>query len=111
MLVYELGHLWFLQALLFLAIVYVLGRALAKATSLRPLVVYPERVPPDAVLLICIVVLTAVTFVERLIWPVGKAIFLNFQPGFFGHYIFAFFVGILAYRGDWFQRLEKAQAQ
>jgi hypothetical protein len=71
-----------LQALLILAVVYVLFKALAKAMSLRPIQVYPDRFPPDAVLIVCIVVLTALTFVEHLIWPVGKAIFLNFQAGF-----------------------------
>ena len=27
------------------------------------------------------------------------------------HYIFCFFVGVLAYRGDWFRRLERTQAR
>jgi surface polysaccharide O-acyltransferase-like enzyme len=111
LLVYEPGHLWFLQALLILAVIYALFRALGKGASIRPIQVYPNRFPPDATLLICIVVLTALTFVEHLIWPVDKAIFLNFQAGFFMHYIFSFFVGMLAYRGDWFQRLSKAQAR
>jgi hypothetical protein len=110
-LVYEPGHLWFLQALLIFAVVYVLSRALAKVASLKPFQVYPDNFPPDAILWICIAVLTALTFVEHLIWPVGKAIFLNFQAGFFVHYIFCFFVGVLAYRGDWFQQLSKAQAR
>jgi surface polysaccharide O-acyltransferase-like enzyme len=110
-LVYQPGHLWFLQALLIFAVVYVLSRALVKVASLKPFQVYPDRFPPDATLWICIGVLTVLTFVEHLIWPVGKAIFLNFQAGFFVHYIFCFFVGVLAYRGNWFQRLSKAQAR
>jgi glucan biosynthesis protein C len=42
---------------------------------------------------------------------VGKAIFLNFQAGYFVHYTFCFYIGVLAYRGDWFSRLSKAQAR
>jgi glucan biosynthesis protein C len=110
-LVYEPGHLWFLQALLIFAVIYVLFGALVKRTSIQPVQLYVDRFPPDATIWICIGVLTALTFVEHLIWPVGKAIFLNFQAGFFVHYIFCLFVGVLAYRGNWFQRLSKAQAR
>jgi surface polysaccharide O-acyltransferase-like enzyme len=35
----------------------------------------------------------------------------GFQLGHFVHYIFSFFVGVLAYRGDWFNRLERRQAR
>jgi glucan biosynthesis protein C len=108
---YAPGHLWFLQALLLFAIIYALFRALASRASIRPFQLYRDRFPPDAILWICIGVLTVLTFLEHLIWPVGKAIFLNFQAGFFVHYITCFFVGVVAYRGDWFQRLSKAQAR
>ena len=89
----------------------MLFRVLAKAASLQPVRVFPNRFPPDAVLLMCVFVLAVLTFVERLVWPIGKAIFRNFQAGFFVHYSFCFFVGVLAYRGDWFQCLQRAQAR
>ena len=57
-----------------------------------------------------IVVLGLVTYAVRLVFPVGIW-FLNVQPGHFTHYTFAFFVGVLAYRGDWFGRLSQAQAR
>jgi surface polysaccharide O-acyltransferase-like enzyme len=110
-LVYDPGHLWFLQVLLIFAVVYVLCRVLASRGSMRPIQVYRHRFPPDASLFACIGVLTVLTFIERMIWPVGEVIFLNLQAGFFSHYVFCFFVGVLAYRGDWFQRLGKAQAR
>jgi surface polysaccharide O-acyltransferase-like enzyme len=110
-LVYHPSHLWFLQLLLIFAAIYVLFRALASRASIQPLRPYADRFPPDACLFACIGVLTVLTFVERLIWPVGEAIFLNLQAGFFVHYVFCFFVGVLAYRGDWFQRLPKGQAR
>jgi surface polysaccharide O-acyltransferase-like enzyme len=110
-LVYDPGHLWFLQALLIFAVLYVLSRSLEARTSIQPLQLYPDTFPPDATLAICIGVLSVLTFLERLVWPVGKAIFANFQAGFFVHYVFCFYVGVLAYRGDWFQRLSQAQAR
>ena len=110
-LLYEPGHLWFLQLLLIFAVIYVLLRALASRASIEPLRPYPDRFPPDAVLFACIGVLTVLTYLERLIWPVAKAIFLGMQAGSFVHYVFCFYVGVLAYRGDWFQRLGKAQAR
>jgi surface polysaccharide O-acyltransferase-like enzyme len=109
---YDPGHLWFLQLLLVFAIVYVVYRALAdRRAQDKPIQLYPDRFPPDAILFACIAVLTVLTFFERLIWSVGEAIFMNFQAGFFVHYVFCLFVGVLAYRGDWFRRLSKGQAR
>ena len=108
--VYEAGHLWFLQALLFFALIYVLYRAIAGRNGDKsPFQIYRDRFPPDGVLLLSIVVLGVVTYVVRLRFPAGVW-FLEVQPGHFAHYVFAFFVGILAYRGDWFERLSRAQA-
>lgn len=108
---YEAGHLWFLQALLILALVYVLYKAIAGRNGENsPFQVYRDRFPPDVALLLSIVVLGAVTYAVRLRFPVGVW-FLEVQPGHFAHYVFSFFVGILAYRGDWFGRLPRAQAR
>ena len=109
---YQPGHLWFLQLLLVFAAVYVIFRALADRRAQDKLIqLYQDRFPPDTILFLCIGVLTVLTFAEHLVFPVGKAIFLNFQAGFFVHYAFCFYVGVLAYRGDWFRRLSKAQAR
>jgi len=108
---YDPGHLWFIQALLFFAIIYIIFRALAKSAPSQSIQLYRDRFPPDAVLFLCIGILTVLTFIEHLLFPVGKAIFLNFQAGYFVHYIFCFYIGVLAYRGDWFGRLSKAQAR
>ena len=108
---YDPGPLWFLQALLLFAIIYVIFRALAKRPPIQSVQLYRDRFPPDAVLFLCIGVLTILTFLEHLVFPVGKAIFLNFQAGYFVHYTFCFYIGVLAYRGDWFRHLPKAQAR
>lgn len=108
---YDPGPLWFIQALLLFAIIYVIFRALAKSAPIQSVQLYRDRFPPDAILFLFIGILTVLTFIEHLVWPVGKAIFLNFQAGYFAHYIFCFYIGVLAYRGDWFGRLSKAQAR
>jgi len=109
---YDPGHLWFLQALLLFAVIYVIFRALAdRSATKKSIQLYRDRFPPDAILFLCIGILTILTFIEHLVFPAGKAIFLNFQAGFFVHYTFCFYIGVLAYRGDWFRRLSKAQAR
>ena len=107
---YDPEHLWFLQVLLFFAVIYVIFRALAKSASIQSLQLYRDRFPPDAILFLSIVVVAVLTFAVRLVFPVDEW-FLRIQPGHFVHYAFCFYVGVLAYRGDWFRRLSKAQAR
>ena len=63
--------------------------------------------PSDGIIWITVIVLSIFTFMMRLAYPIGETI-LNVHPGHVTHYIFAFFIGIVAYRGDWFQRLSNA---
>jgi surface polysaccharide O-acyltransferase-like enzyme len=108
---YDPGHLWFLQALLLFAIIYVLFRALANGSaSKKSIQLYRDTFPPDATLFLSIAILAILTFIVRLRFPDGVW-FLRVQPAHFVHYIFAFYAGVLAYRGDWFRRLSKAQAR
>ncbi len=109
---YQPGHLWFLQALLFFAFLYFLFKATTGRRASKKLLKLNETAfPSDAILFLCIGVLSVLTFLEHLAFPVGKAIFLNFQAGFFIHYTFCFYCGVLAWRGDWFNRLSGAQAR
>ena len=108
---YSPGHLWFLQALLVFAIVYVVYRLWADRNADKKYFQYSQgRFPPNRSLALSIFLLAILTFGMRTIFPVGVW-FLGVQPGHFVHYIFAFFVGILARRGDWFTRLDKKQAR
>ena len=110
--VYNPGHLWFLQALLLFAVVYVAlaHRRRASKEPAHPFELFPDRFPPDRALLISIVTLAILTFAVRSMIPIGEWV-AGFQLAHFVDYIFAFFVGILAYRGDWFSRLGKRQAR
>ena len=107
-LAYEPGHLWFLQVLLVFAFIYMIYRALTPQS--KSFQISLDRFPPDTALKASIVVLAVLTFAMRIKFPIGEAV-LGVQPAHLVHYIFAFFVGTLAYRGDWFNRLEKAQAK
>lgn len=108
---YTPGHLWFLQALLLFAVIYVVYRIFSdKDPDHKRLQYYSDRFPPNRALIISIAVLAVLTFAVRIFIPIGKE-FYSTQPAHFVHYIFCFFVGILAYRGDWFSRLKGSQAK
>ena len=110
---YEPGHLWFLQLLLLFAVIYVLYKWLVGRFPRKlSIQIYRENFPPDSLLLLSIVILSILTFTLRLVLPVGETIrVLNIQPAHVSHYVFAFFVGVLAYRGDWFRRLTREQGR
>jgi len=105
------GHLWFLQALLAFAVIYVLYRLFAdRDQENKRFQYYLDRFPPNRALIASIAVLAVLTFAVRIFIPIGEWIG-GIQPAHFIHYIFCFFVGILAYRGDWFSRLQGGQAK
>ncbi len=108
---YYPGHLWFLSALLLFAVVYAVYRKFSDRDSDRKrFQYYPDRYPPNRALIITIFILAILSFIMRIFIPIGEWIG-GFQPAHFVHYIFCFFVGILAYRGDWFRRLLGSQAK
>jgi glucan biosynthesis protein C len=107
---YAPGHLWFLQALLLFAVVYVLYRMVMNRVPAKQRPPwYADRFPPDRALALTIALLAVLTFVVRIGYPVGRWVY-GFQLGHFIHYVFSFFAGILAYRGDWLSRIGRHQA-
>ena len=108
---YDPGHLWFLQALLLFAVIYAVYHGFSdRDRSQQRFRVFPDRYPTNRALIIAIAVLAVLTFIVRIFVPIGEWIG-GFQLAHFIHYIFCFFIGILAYRGDWFSRLGKSQAR
>jgi len=100
------GHLWFLQLLFLFALIYVVFKLFKKdATNLTK-----RAFPSDGIIWIAVVFLSISTFLMRLAYPIGETI-LNVQPGHISHYIFAFYIGIIAYRGNWFRRLGNYQGK
>jgi surface polysaccharide O-acyltransferase-like enzyme len=103
---YDPGHLWFLQLLFLFALIYVIFKRIkTEATNMED-----RAFPPDGVMWLTVIVISILTFLMRLAYPVGETV-LNVQPGHFVHYVFAFYVGVLAYRGDWFGRLTNAKGR
>jgi len=97
---YQPGHLWFLQLLFLFALIYVIFKVFKKeATNIES-----RPFPSNGLIWITVIILSIFTFLMRLAYPIGETI-LNVHPGHITHYIFAFFIGILAYRGNWFERL------
>jgi len=100
------GHLWFLEALLLFALGYVIYWRMREA----PIILYENDFPPNKIIALCISVLSIVTFIVRVWSPIGVWMY-GLAFGQITHYIFGFFVGILAYRGDWFNTLSRSQAR
>jgi glucan biosynthesis protein C len=97
------GPLWFVEALLFFAIAYLAWRSFAKKPT------KPRAIPRNRSILLFGLLLGAVTFAVRLVFPVGYTFdLLNFQLPFFPQYIALFIVGLIAFRSNWLQTLPKS---
>lgn len=107
---YDPGHLWFLQALLIFAVVYVLIYSVTSSNPVSSTKSATRPFPADRTLWGWIGILAVLTFAVRVYLPVGVWAW-GVQPGHFVHYIFAFSVGIIAYHTGWFEQLPQAQAR
>ncbi len=94
------GPLWFIEALFYFTLIYVVWRLLSKKPSeARPL-------PNNLVIALLAVALGAVSFVVRIWFPLGYVLNpVGFQLPFFPQYIVFFLVGIFAFRGNWLLNL------
>jgi hypothetical protein len=112
-LVLGVDHLWFLQALLIFAGIYVTYQILnpQKRSSEELKTPYLNKFPTDKAIITLIGVLALITFSIRIFVLVGTTIIFNFQFAHFASYGFCFWLGILAYRGKWFANLPDSQAK
>jgi len=95
------GPLWFVEALLIFSFVYVLWRLATRNRPAKP--VAESSFPSNGAVLLLAVVMTAATFLARLVFRVDDYNFvpLNLQLPFFAQYIILFIVGLVAYRRNW----------
>jgi len=99
------GPLWFVEALLILAVIYALLRRATEALS--PWSNAGGRLPGNIAIAALACALGIVTFIARMWFPVGSFFGpLDFQLGFFPQYIALFVVGLMAYRGNWLVRID-----
>jgi surface polysaccharide O-acyltransferase-like enzyme len=95
-----------LQLLFLFALIYAVFKLFKKeATKLED-----RTLPSDGIIWITVILLSILSFLMRMAYPIGETV-LNVQPGHISHYIFAFFIGIIAYRGYWFGRLTNAKGK
>lgn len=94
------GPLWFVAALLVFTLCYIL---LGKTGLMRmPALHFPGR----GRILLTAFILGIVTFLIRLVYPVGMSIDpAGFQPAHFAQYIFLFIMGIVARENRWLREM------
>ena len=93
----HIGPLWFVEALLYFAIIYVLVRLFTRWKL-------DVKAPTIGNLIVTAILLGITAFLLRLVSPVGEEI-LGMQFGYFPSYILLFISGIVAYRGNWLEAL------
>jgi len=97
----DTGPLWFVEALLIFAFIYVLFKQWKRnRDSKTP----PGRknVPGNGFIIFFAVILGIVSFIVRMRFPIGWNFDpLNLQIAFFPQYIVLFIIGLIAYHRDW----------
>jgi peptidoglycan/LPS O-acetylase OafA/YrhL len=98
---FEPGPLWFAEALLIFATVWLIWRLARKPA---PSAAGEQAFPSNAMLLAAALLTGLLAFLLRLVWPVGVNVaFL--QLGYFASYIALFIAGCAASSGKWLERI------
>lgn len=98
------GPLWFVETLLVFSAVYAGWRLVFR----RHTPTFGEIPLTQGKILGFMILLSLLTFVSRLAFPVGQE-FFHLQLSFFAQYIGMFVAGIIAYRHRWLQNLTGRQ--
>jgi surface polysaccharide O-acyltransferase-like enzyme len=109
------GPMWFVELMLIFIVAYGLGRLFVSlvAGSSRDADRSPSiRMPGNTTVGVFALFLGLIIFVMRIWLPIDS----YFEPlglplAYVPQYIVLFFVGVIAYRGDWFQRTSVAAAK
>lgn len=100
--IWGFGPLWYCVALLFFSFVYAGWRILIPAQGKAPSI--PRPFPHTSAILGFSGIIALATFLARIPWPIGTAVY-NLQFGYFSQYIAFFIAGTLAYRHGWLTAL------
>lgn len=93
------GPLWFVMALLIFCSLYIVMKRIIKQKE-----AYQMMLPSNKRIAISLILVGLITFVVRLTYPVGTAVY-NFQFCYFTFYIYLFIAGLMAYRGNWLEQM------
>jgi surface polysaccharide O-acyltransferase-like enzyme len=97
----DFGVLWFVAALLLFSVIYVLLKSLFRINFKKKM-----PAPGSWTVLLFAIILGIISFVIRIIFPVGWVLKpLGFQLGHFPQYIALFSIGLLAASNNWFEGL------
>lgn len=102
------GPLWFCEALLIFCIIYALFRVIHR--QLGTVRLFGKELPGKGSIWGFIVLIAVCSFLVRIPWPNGTS-FYNLQFCYFSQYVFFFGAGILAYRGNWLNRLSNSMGR
>jgi fucose 4-O-acetylase-like acetyltransferase len=97
----DLGVTWFIAALLLFTLLYATAKKMFKITFDKLI-----TVPNSCSILLFSIALGIISFLVRIIFPVGWILKpIGFQPGHFPQYIALFSIGLLASKNNWFDQL------
>lgn len=97
----DLGVTWFVAALLLFTLIYVAAKSLFNINFKKAL-----KVPNSRSILLFAIALGIISFLTRIIFPVGWVLEpIGFQLGHFPQYIALFIVGLLAAKNNWLANL------
>jgi peptidoglycan/LPS O-acetylase OafA/YrhL len=99
------GPLWFVEALLIFTIACV-----PFARWLKPAPEAPDTKLPAGKMWLLVVLITALAFSIRLVYPVGTSV-ANLQFCYFAAYVVAFVVGVLAGKHSWIAAISYGSAK
>lgn len=103
----DFGVLWFVAALLVFTLVYVFIRGDNAAKQYK---VY--KLPSNNTILLFAFVIGIISFLVRIIFPVGWVLHpVGFQLAHFTQYIALFALGIVAFRSQWVEKLDPARGR
>jgi len=96
------GPMWFAAALLIFSLVYAGARAIFPNVRMES---FAAQLRPSLRNLVLLALGIAVlAYLIRIVQPIGTAV-LNMQLCFFASYVVLFWVGIVAYRGDFLRKI------
>ena len=98
----DFGVLWFTAALLVFSLIYVLVKPVQDG---RPRRNYP--LPSDRAIFIFALAVAAVSYVVRMVFPLGWVLHpLGFQLGYFPQYIALFWAALIASKNNWLEQTD-----
>lgn len=99
----DVGVTWFVAALLLFTLIYVIAKMIFKVSWNKTMVV-----PNSKTILLFAFALGIISFLVRIIFPVGWVLEpIGFQLGHFPQYIALFIIGLLAAKNNWFDELSE----